>query len=631
MNAVVMPLHSPTSRRRARRRRWVWPCIGICLLLFTSLSGLAQEDRRAPLTEFVQPRGDQLFVGEDEFRFVSFNIPNLHLVEDNFSFADPNPWRWPDAFEIADALESVRQMGGTVVRIYVLSVRREGSDMGDHVFVRGPGEFNERAFQALDQVLAIARAKGVRVIIPLVDNWHWWGGRAEYARFRGKEPDDFWSDEQVIADFEATIRHTLGRVNSMDGVAYKDDPAIFGWETGNELDSTPEWTARIATLMKRLDPHHLIIDGYALHGVRQESLDDPNIDVITTHHYPNTDADYVTAITAAHEKIAGRKPYFVGEFGFVPTTEVERVLDTVHDRGISGALIWSLRFHNRDGGFYWHWETASDGLYKAYHWPGFDSGAGYDERKVLALMRKKAYAIRGIPPPPLTPPLPPTLLPIDDIGAISWQGSAGAKSYDVQRAATSSGPWKVVGRNISDARVQYRPLFHDPDPIIGSEAYYRVLARNQAGQSAPSNLVGPVTARGRVMIDECADRSQISEQTGDVRVVTDNSRRAQEDCHRLRLEAGSSITYHGATPIKQFTVYAFTTDEAPSVVVESSSDGEHYAPCEVQTEQDALGPGDYGYHRPLLLEGRPVAGTTYLRIAVEAAQLLEISRVEIRM
>jgi mannan endo-1,4-beta-mannosidase len=39
-----------------------------------------------------------------------------------------------------------------------------------------------------------------------VDNWKWQGGRAEYAGFRGKTKDDFWTDPQLIADFKETIR-----------------------------------------------------------------------------------------------------------------------------------------------------------------------------------------------------------------------------------------------------------------------------------------------------------------------------------------------------------------------------------------------------------------------------------------
>ena len=73
----------------------------------------------------------------------------------------------------------------------------------------------------------------------------------------------------------------------------------------------------------------------------------------------------------------GKKPYFVGEFGFVAHAQHQGACSTPSiEDGIAGALLWSLRFHRRDGGFYWHMEVGTGGnFYKAYHWPGFDSGA----------------------------------------------------------------------------------------------------------------------------------------------------------------------------------------------------------------------------------------------------------------
>ena len=216
---------------------------------------------------FITRRGDQLFDGDKPYRFISFNIPNLMVQEDAYEFTKPNPWRWPDEFEIEDALESVRQMGGQVVRTYVLSVHRDGSDMGDVVHVERPGEFNEEGFRALDKVVEIAKRKGIRVIIPFVDQAKWWGGIGEYAAFRGKPAEAFWSDPQVIEDFEATVKYLLERKNVYTGVAYRDEPAIFGWETGNEILPTPEWTREIAAYIKELDKNHIVIDGKSLKGV----------------------------------------------------------------------------------------------------------------------------------------------------------------------------------------------------------------------------------------------------------------------------------------------------------------------------------------------------------------------------
>jgi hypothetical protein len=583
------------------------------------------------LHQFVTRRGDQLVEGDKTFRFISFNIPNLQLVEDNFAPQAKTAWAWPNEFELTDALESVRQMGGTVVRTYVLSVRREGSDMGEHVYVRGPGDFNEEAFRTLDLALEIAGRKGVRVIIPLVDNWKWQGGIGEYAAFRGKPPEAFWTDEQVIADFEKTARHVLTRVNTRTGVAYRDDPAILGWETGNELDSTPQWTARIAALMKRLDPNHLVIDGYSLHGVRDASLADPNVDVITTHHYPNTDStDYVTPILAARKKTRGKKPYFVGEFGFVPVEEVERVYDAVISDGVAGALLWSLRFHHRDGGFYWHSEPAGGGLYKAYHWPGFDSGAAYEERRVMELTRNKAFKIRRLEPPPREPPASPMLLlPNSDEASISWRGSAGAQDYIVERRDSKNRHWKVVGERVDDSAVQYRPLFNDDSIKPGQSYFYRVIASSAAGQSKPSNFVGPVKVDHHTLVDEGQDLSQLASTIGEVKATTGDDRRRREDVHRITVPAGGALVYRVDGPIKSWRALLFRESEAATISAEYSHDGERFEQARLTLTVGPRGAGDYAYLQQLEVQLQVVPPNShYVRLkAIGGA--VELSRIEI--
>ena len=132
-----------------------------------------------PLQNFIAARGDQLLDGDKPFRFISFNIPNLLLVEDNLPFTETNAWRLPDQFEITDALATVRQMGGTVVRTYSITVARGENPPAQVSMVLAPDKFNEQAFFEMDRVLQTANEQGVRLVIPLVNNWQWMGGRPQ--------------------------------------------------------------------------------------------------------------------------------------------------------------------------------------------------------------------------------------------------------------------------------------------------------------------------------------------------------------------------------------------------------------------------------------------------------------------
>jgi hypothetical protein len=519
---------------------------------------------------------------------------------------------------LQDALESVRQIGGQVARTYVVSVHREGSDMGDHVHVLGPGKFNEEGFQSLDRLLEVARRKGVRVIIPLVDQFKWWGGIGEYAAFRGKTADEFWTDRQLIDDFKATVKHVITRKNSLTGVAYRDEPAVFGWETGNEILATPEWTREISAYIKELDPNHLVLDGTSLKVVPVWSLEDPNIDVITTHHYPSEDDhDFVSEIREARALTKGKKAYIVGEFGFVEIPHIAATLNAVVEDGVCGALLWSLRMHRREGGFYWHMEVGTGGnIYKAYHWPGFASGDRYDERNIMGLVREKAHEIRGIEPPPFERPASPKLLPIARASKISWQGATGAEAYDVWRRGDEENEWRAIGVNVSDADVQYRPLFHDTTATPGRAYHYRIVAKNRAGESQPSNEVGPVKVHCRTLVDECRDFSQFHSRGKDVAVVTENARTTQEDSHRLTMPVRAWVTYKVNGPIHRWRVDDFARDADARLEFAVSSNGEDFIHIETNRQEYASGQTVYGYLTPVRYLGEALAGAfQYLRIS----------------
>lgn len=155
------------------------------LLLITALlamPSLPSFGAESVFHDFVKIRGDQLMEGGKPYRFISFNVPNLHLIEDDMVFTRENAWRLPNRFEITDALQAVQQQGGAVVRTYTISVARPDDLPGTPCYVLGPGKFNETAFRALDEILQVANETGVRVIIPLVNEWKWMGGQGGIRR-----------------------------------------------------------------------------------------------------------------------------------------------------------------------------------------------------------------------------------------------------------------------------------------------------------------------------------------------------------------------------------------------------------------------------------------------------------------
>ncbi|MEJ5351489.1 MAG: cellulase family glycosylhydrolase [Melioribacteraceae bacterium] len=598
----------------------------ITRLLILLISLLFLQCSASKFTSFVERKDDKLFDNGKELRFISFNIPNLHYIEDYLPFDSTNPWRLPDEFEIRDALTSIKQLGGKVVRMYVLSVRREIDSPDIIRHVEGPGKFNEEAFKALDKVLQIANEVGVRVIIPFVDNWHWWGGPREYAAFRNKDRDAFWTDPEIISDFKKTIEFTINRKNSYTGVLYKDDKAIFGWETGNELNAPYEWTKEIAAYIKSLDKNHLVIEGRNSPDLSVEAIQDTNIDVVTTHHYRDTKLN-LKKIVDNQSMAKGKKPYIIGEFGIVPPQEIRAITDTIINKGIAGGMIWSLRFHNREGGFYHHYEYNN---VSAYRWPGFSSGDWYDEKLVLNMIREKAYQIDGLPVPPMPVPKKPRLLDFDDISQISWQGSAGAQSYIIERKEEYVDEWKIIADNVDDAQYQYRPLFNDETAEIGKRYFYRIAAKNESGISDYSNVVGPVEVKFKKIVDEMENFNQVFQKDGEFQFLTyQDIRRAKEDRSRLTGKNGSYLIYKTPLNISEIKIDFFLTDENADIKIFAGNNIDTLQEVFPEKQVFKFGKNDYNFFDAVRYTVNNVPNDSrFVKILLNEG--IQISRVEIK-
>jgi hypothetical protein len=577
----------------------------------------------AGFSEFITADQDKLMEGDEEFRFISFNIPNLHYIEDYFPFEETNPWRLPDEYEIRDALTSIKQMGGRVARTYVISVRRQDDQPGLIRHVEGPNQFNEEAFKALDKVLQVANEEGIRLIIPLVDNWWWMGGRGEYAAFRHKERDEFWSDSQLIEDFKNTISYVLNRENAFTGELYKNDKAVLGWETGNELQAPIEWQSMIAAYIKSIDKNHLVIENTHSALLTQAAVNDTNLDVVSTHFYEQSHSA-IPKILTNREMTKSIKPYFVGEFGFIPSSQFDEILDAVIDSDISGALLWSLRFHNRDGGYYKHYEKFG---FSAYNWPGYYFNQPYDEKAVLELMKDRAYKISKLENEYPDIPESPVLLPADNVHKISWQGSTGANLYVIERSMDNSS-WKTIDV-VNDTEISYRPLYSDTEAEKGRSYYYRLRAWNGEHVSDHSNVIGPIKVDKKMIVDEMFNDQFIYKTYGDVEFLSmENVRQAKEDRSRLTATQGSFIIYNTVSDIDNIVVDVFYKNENSELKFLISMDDINYQSLKLNKDVYEYSKNDYGFFTPVRFSAQIDGdGFKFLKILFNGHE--QISRVEI--
>lgn len=596
---------------------------------------------RAEFDDFISVDGTRLMDGDEPFRFIAFNVPTLFFVEDEMDFEQTNPYGLPTEFELRDLFQTVVETGGRVVRAYTIPVRNANFPAEAVTFVEGPGRFNEEAFRTMDLALALAEEYGIRVIIPFVNNWQWHGGRPDYAAFRGKTKDEFWTDPQLIADFKKTIAFILNRRNTVTGKLYRDDKTIMAWETGNELQNTAEWAIEIAHYVKAIDSKHLLIDGFhAIHledhdvWIQDYSLETSAFDLINTHHYEPNALDTVQNLKTTVKMVGGKKPVFLGEFGFISTSGVEEILDfVISEESIPGALIWSLRRHDKDGGFYHHSEPVGYGLYRAYHWPGFDDGASYDERQLLKLVRKKAFEIQGKMAPPISTPRAPEIIPFRSTPMFSWRGSMGAAGYDVERSEQAKGPWEMLAWNFDDVETPGFPLFSDTSATPGKSYFYRVTAKNEAGDSPPSAIYGPVHIDRLTRVDTARNFGVLQDSKG-LEVRTGDYRSYKEAFSRLHGETGGYVTYSAPGELLDVRFFVYenptaknTDDQAIGLDLAYSVDGKSWMSLATKVERYASSENNYDYLVPARYQAQLPADARYVRASFLSA--IDIVRTEI--
>ncbi len=346
--------------------------------------------------------------GTQDYRFVRAVGPQLVLDGQPYRFAGTNNYylMYKSQYMVDDVLTAAASSSFRVLRTW--GSLENGDDDSDSTEDKGDGvyfqywdgtqpAFNDDAdgLEHLDYVVAKAGQLGIRLVIPLVNNWGDFGGMDQYVAWRGGRTyhDQFYTDPVIRQWFTDWIAHLLNRTNTITGVRYKDDPTILMWELANEprctgsgqfpaslfcgTQTVTNWANDISTFIKKIDRHHLVSVGdegfYCLpfrsdwtencsQGVDTLALASlPNVDVMSFHLYPDTwgkDAAWGTQWIQRHFADASRvgKPAMLGEFGLqdesLRNPVYQEWTDAVLASGGSGALNWILSGKQDDGSLY---------------------------------------------------------------------------------------------------------------------------------------------------------------------------------------------------------------------------------------------------------------------------------------
>ncbi len=259
------------------------------------------DPRDLPITR----SGSKLLLNGKPWKAVGPNVYWLGLDENvtppaGEPYYAPTRASYPNLGRTTEIMAVTKAMGGTMMRTHTLGV-----STGNPLSVMPTaGQINEQAFDAIDWAVWQAREYGLRLMIPLTDNFDYYhGGKFDFLRWAGfnltrdhdeKNPavQKFYTDAKVVGLFKDYIRALLTHVNSYTNMTYAADPTIFAYETGNELtgpvwkdmDVPVEWIREISRFVKQLAPQKLVVDG--TYGVNSSHLAIEEVDIYSNHHYP---------------------------------------------------------------------------------------------------------------------------------------------------------------------------------------------------------------------------------------------------------------------------------------------------------------------------------------------------------
>ena len=314
--------------------------------------------------------------------------------------------RGGDMSRLQEELDALKSLGVENLRVLV------GAQGESGVFSRveptletAPGVYNDTLLVGLDRFLAELGKRDMQAVLFLNNSWEWSGGYGQYMEWATGEKalipliDGYWPFLQQMRKFQTSresqelfynhIRAIVGRTNSITGKPYREDPAIFSWQIGNEprcFSDDPQvrdgfigWLTESARLIKELDPNHMVSTGNeGLMGCEgdpelvERVCAIPGVDYMTIHIWPynwgwvkaeslredlDTAMENTLKYIDMHQELSQKYglPVVAEEFGF-PRDGFRSSMDTpTTARDAYYALVFSQVGSTLQGVNFWGW------------------------------------------------------------------------------------------------------------------------------------------------------------------------------------------------------------------------------------------------------------------------------------
>lgn len=223
-----------------------------------------------------------------------------------------------DRIRLCRELDSLKAIGIDNLRILVGSDGRRGLPAKVEPTLQiAPGVYNDTIFAGLDFLLAEMSKRDMLAVLYLNNSWEWSGGYGQYLEWAGygRAPipavDGYAAYMEFVSQFVRSdsaktlyaryVKDVITRTNQYTKVRYIDDPTIMSWQIGNEprafsksnKQDFANWISETASLIKSLDPNHLVSTGSEGKQGCEMDLDlfeqihaDINVDYMNIHIWP---------------------------------------------------------------------------------------------------------------------------------------------------------------------------------------------------------------------------------------------------------------------------------------------------------------------------------------------------------